>query len=439
MNKERLPIVAIVGEPNVGKSTLLNKIAGTHVAITSNVAGTTRDRQYTDSSWNGVNFTMVDTAGITFGQRQELEGELSEQIEVAFNEADFIMLVVDGKEEENIIDRKALLKFRKSKKPVALVVNKLDSPKKFVEFGDSFKKLGIKNIFPVSATTGRGIGDLLDFVASSVKDLSFPAPEKTIGIPVAIVGKPNVGKSSFINKLLGENRVVVSPIPGTTRTSIDVEKQINGVDYTFIDTAGLKRKAYRQEQPDVFSVFQTFKSIRKSEVVLFLIDATQEITKQDLVIAGEIVDLSKGVIIVVNKMDAFDGDMQTLRDYVSKHFPYLWFSPLVFISAKTGEGIDDVIAAIKPINEARSKTVPQEELDKLLERTLIKNGPKLMRDQRKPKVYGLTQTGTASPMFELLVNFPGAISTQYKRFLQKTIVTDLDFWGTPIKLTLRKK
>jgi GTPase len=438
MNK-RLPIVAIVGEPNVGKSTLLNKIAGTRAAVTSKVAGTTRDRQYIDTAWNGVDFTLVDTAGITFGGQQELEAELVTQIEHALKEADVILLIVDSKADPSTMNRQALLKFRKTKKPVVLAVNKVDSPVKLREFGDDYKKLGIKNIFPVSAQTGRGIGDLLDLVAAEVRKLKPEKVEKPLGIPVAIVGKPNVGKSSLLNHILGEDRVVVSELAGTTRTSIDVAINFQGQDYTLIDTAGLKKKSYRQAQPDVYSVFQTFKSIRKSEVVLFMIEATETITKQDQVIAGEILDLGKGVVIVVNKIDKFDGDQKELQDYVSHHFPFLWFAPVFFVSAATGEGVEETLSAIKPIYEARAKVVTQEDLDRLLAYTIEKNPPRRMLDQKVPKVYGLTQTGSFAPMFNLIVNHPAAISTQYRRFLEKQIIQKLGFWGTPIKLNLQKK
>lgn len=437
--QHRLPIVAIVGEPNVGKSTLLNKISGMRAAVTSQVAGTTRDRQYLDTAWNGVEFTLVDTAGITFGGKQELEAELVTQIEQALLEADLILFVADGKEDPSSIDRQALLKFRKNKKPVILAVNKMDSPKKLREFGDEFNRLGIKSIFPVSAQTGRGLGDLLDALTAELKKLKLEKPTKPTGIPVAIVGKPNVGKSSLVNHILGENRVVVSDLAGTTRTAIDVAINFDGQDYTLIDTAGLKKKSYRQAQPDVYSVFQTFKSIRRSDVVLFMIDATEPITKQDQVIAGEILELGRGIIIVVNKIDKFVGDKKELQDYVSHHFPFLWFAPVFFVSAETGDGVTEALAAIKPIYEARDKTITQEDLDRLLAYTMEKNPPRRMLDQKAPKVHGLIQTGTHAPLFELIVNHPAAISTQYRRYLEKQIIQKLGFWGTPIKLTLTKK
>lgn len=434
-----LPIIALVGEPNAGKSTLMNKIAGKQLAVTSPIAGTTRDRQYADSEWNGRSFSMVDTAGITFSETGELESALLEQIDVALAEADVILFVVDGKTAAESLDRKTILKFRKSKKPVILALNKLDSPKQLEQTIADFQSLGIKQIFGVSALTGRGLGDLLDACVEALPPEKEMTEKKESDIAVAIVGKPNVGKSSLLNAILKEKRVVVSSIPGTTRTAIDTETEINGTTYTFIDTAGLKRKDYRQELPDQYSGFQTFKSIRRSDVAILVISALEPISKQDQHIAGEIVDMAKGCILVVNKMDEFHGDETRLRDHVSYHLPFLWYSPLFFTSAVTGENIDEVIAAIKPILENRKKEIPQEDLDRLLAKSLEVNPPKLLRDQRKPKVLGLTQIGTEPPTFELYVNFPAAISTQYRKSLQKAIAKYMDFWGTPVELKLRGK
>ena len=435
----QLPLLAIVGEPNVGKSTLMNKIAGKRIAVTSVVAGTTRDRQYVDTVWNGVDFTMIDTAGVTFGNKQELEAELAEQIDVAAKEASMLLFVVDGKLDVDVIDRKALLKFRKMKKPIVVAVNKLDSPKNLEAIVAPYMRLGIKHVFPVSSVTGRGLGDMLDQIALELKKVAVPKSIIPEGIAVSIVGKPNVGKSSLLNKILNEHRVIVSPIPGTTRTAIDTHTKIDKQQFTFIDTAGLKRKEHRQKQPDIFSGFQTFKSIRRSDIVLFLIDATEPVTKQDQVIAGEIFDLAKGVIIVANKMDIFEDSKKELQDYISLHFPFLWFSPVFLISAKNGKGVKEVIDAIKPIYDNRQKIIPQEELDKVLEQTVKTNPPKRLRDQREPKVYGLSQIETNPPAFKLEVNRSGAISTQYKRFLLKHLIKRLDLWGTPIKLHIRTK
>lgn len=441
MNQTRLPIVAIVGEPNAGKSTLLNKIAGKMFAVTSEVLGTTRDRQYIDTSWNGVHFTMVDTAGLTYDGSDIFEAVLKEQIDLAINEADLVLLVVDGKAGPEIIDRKTVLRFRKLNKPVVVAVNKMDSAQKTNELLIPFQKLGLKELFPVSSATGRGMGDLLDKITEILKKDYSQTEEADVvtGIPVAIIGKPNVGKSSLFNSIIKQNRVIVSPIAGTTRTAIDTQITIEGQDYTFIDTAGLKRKERQQSQPDLFSAFQTYKAVRRADICILTIDSSEPITKQDQHIAATAIELHKGVIIAASKYDLYREDEKALRDYISHHFPFLWFSPLFMISSKTGQGIDELIASIKPIQDSRQRVIEQEELDRLLQMTLKKNPPKLLRDQKKPKIYGLRQAEHIPPVFELIVNHPAAISEQYRRYLQKTITRLLNFWGTPIGLSLIPK
>ncbi|MDR3642041.1 MAG: ribosome biogenesis GTPase Der [Candidatus Doudnabacteria bacterium] len=464
MNKH-LPIVALVGLPNAGKSTLLNKISGRQLAVTSDLPGTTRDRQYANTAWNGSAFTLADTAGMSTNTLNDLEQNVNKQIEIALKEADVIVWVVDGKEPVGKVPQVLKQRFRKIQKPVVLAVNKLDGSKFWNEKTAEFKALGIKNIFPVSALNGRGLGDFLDKVVESLptKDeadeyLQTPADS----IAVSIVGKPNVGKSSIFNKILDEERVVVSPVAGTTRTAIDSDIRIDGQNYTFIDTAGLKKKEHRQEQPDVFSGFQTFKSIRRSDICFFVIDATQEITKQDQRVAQEIFALDRGCIILANKCDLLpavgngldrslqrknvksieknrDDKYQTTRDYISHHFPFLWMCPLFFISGLTGEGLKEAVDSIKPIFERRHKTIPSEVLTVFLKKAMAINSPKLLRDQKKPKVFSLRQADANPPIFELLVNHPATISQQFRKFLENSIMRELDFYGTPIVLRLRGK
>lgn len=444
-----LPIVAIVGQPNVGKSTLLNKIAGVPLAVTSAIAGTTRDRQYVDTSWNGVNFTLVDTAGLALGGQDELEHSMSRQIDIALQEADAVILVVDGRLNRLSVEQSTLQKFRNIQKPVLLAINKLDSPKTAEEKVAEFQSLGIKNIFPISSISGKGIGDMLDYVSKVISDVgadlirpqegkigSSPTPDT---ISVAIVGKPNVGKSSIFNSILKEERVVVSPIPGTTRTAIDSPFEYKNQPYLFIDTAGLKKKEYRQAQPDIYGGFQTFKSIRRSDVCLFVIDAVEEITKQDQRIAQEIFSQEKGIVLLVNKIDVFDGDKNKLQDYVSMHFPFLWMSPVFFVSGKTGDGLNEALDALKPIFDRRNKKIDNQTLSEFLNTAMKKNPPKLLRDQKRPKVFSLHQVDINPPTFELLVNHPAAISQQFRKFVENSIIKDLDFWGTPISLRLKGK
>lgn len=458
---KNFPIVALVGPPNAGKSTLMNKIAGKPLAVTSDLPGTTRDRQYADTAWNGTNFTLVDTAGLDLNAKEGLKADLLRQIEVALGQADVILFVADGKQNKAAIEQTVLKKFRSSQKPVVLAVNKLDSPKTREEKLVEFQKLGIKPMFGISALSGLGLGDLLDAIVKLFPDVGngfkpFPIDDNSVAI--AIVGKPNVGKSSIFNKILDEERVVVSPLPGTTRTAIDSQITIGDVNYTFIDTAGLKKKEYRQTQPDVYSGFQTFKAIRRSDVCFFVIDATEEITKQDQRVASEIFNMQKGCVILANKCDLLDkaqagrlgkntksiaqnqdDKYQTVRDYISHHFPFLWMCPLFFVSALTGSGLTEAIKAIQPIFERRHKTVDNQTLSEFLSKMLKKNPPKLLRDQKHPKVFSLHQTDVNPPRFELLVNHPAAISTQFRKFLENSIIKELDFYGTPIILRLTRK
>jgi GTP-binding protein len=458
--KNTLPIIAIVGPPNAGKSTLLNKIVGKPLAVTSEIAGTTRDRQYADITWNGKSFTLADTAGLILDGSNELEINVKKQIDVAVIEADALLLVVDGKQPVASLDRQVLQKFRALKKPTFLLINKTDSIKTSENKLAEFSRLGIKNKFAISAITGNGIGDLLDSIVntfdSNIETNSNPAPTEN-AISVAIVGKPNVGKSSLFNKILKSERAVVSAMAGTTRTSVDSKMVIDKVNYTFIDTAGLKKKTFRQEQPDIFSGFQTFKSIRRSDICLFVIDSSEEISKQDQQIAQEIFTMDKGCIILANKSDLVDqkttgsklkqksrkgqsdDKYSSQRDLISHHFPFLWSCPVFFVSAKTGEGLSEAIKTIEPIFQRRQKQIAQEELDALLARKIKYNPPKLLRDQKKPKVFGLKQLQINPPQFELFVNHPAAISMQFRKYIQNAIVKELDFWGTPVNLKIRGK
>jgi GTP-binding protein len=465
MTTSHLPIIALVGPPNAGKSTLMNKIIGGALAVTSDIAGTTRDRQYVKTAFAGREFILADTAGLMFNHSTsarnadsaELEKNIQTQIETALRTADVLIFVVDGKAPLSAIDRQVLIKFRKNPLPKILAVNKLDSNQKRIVQASEFSRLGIKPVCPISALTGVGVGDLLE---TAVNLLPPPSPEPTTlpeGIKVAIVGKPNVGKSSLFNKILNAPRVVVSNIPGTTRTSIDEHLTLNQQAYTFIDTAGLKKKDHKQSQPDIFSGYQTFKSIRKSDVCLLVLDALEPITVQDQKIAQEILSMQKGCIILVNKVDQYlaeakpkitrktlkkgqsDNTYQSLQDYISHHFPFLWMCPVFFVSAKTGEGLSEALTAIQPIYTRRHKQISPTELTTFLTKKLKTQPPKRMWDQKAPKVYNLSQIEINPPTFELLVNFPPAISSQFKHYLENSIIRDLDFYGTPVKIHLKRK
>lgn len=433
-----LPVVALVGAPNAGKSTLLNKIAGEHLAVTSETAGTTRDRQYAEISWNGKQFLLVDTAGLDFSNKTDLESSIQSQVDIALAEADLLIFVADYKNGPEGIDRNVLLKIRKNKLTKILAINKVDSPRAFVTATAEFAKWGIKPSAPVSALTGRGVGDLLDLVSEKLPSTKVKT-ENFESIKIALIGKPNVGKSSLINSWLKDNRMVVSPTPGTTRTTIDTKFSASGQNFTLLDTAGLKKKARRQEEPDVFSGFQTYRSIRKSDVCFLVIDATLEITSQDLALAREITDQEKGCIILVNKMDIFKGSKEKLHAYISEHIPHLWMCPVFFVSAETGETPEDLWKLAVGIYERRNKIIEQETLNKLLSEKLKKDPPRQLLDQKKPKVYNLKQIGTNPPSFEVYVNHPRAFAESFRRSLAKKIIKDLDFWGTPVRVHLVRK
>jgi GTP-binding protein len=460
----KLPIIALVGQPNAGKSTLMNKIIGGPLAITSDIAGTTRDRQYLKTAFGGREFILADTAGLILSKRgnpsptdSELEHNIQAQIETALQTADVLIFVVDGKAPVSAVDRQILTKIRKHKLPKILAVNKLDSSKKRLEQAEPFARLGIKPLCPISALTGVGVGDLLETAIKLLPETTEVDSGSTNDIKVAIVGKPNVGKSSLFNKILNQPRVVVSNVPGTTRTSIDEQITLDHQAFTFIDTAGLKKKEHRQNQPDIFSGYQTFKSIRKSDVCFLVIDALEPITVQDQKIANEILQMQKGCVIIVNKVDLYlaehkpkvtkrnlkkgqsDNVYQSLQDYISHHFPFLWMCPVFFVSAKTGEGLSEALKAIEPIFTRRHKQISPTELTAFLAKKLKTQPPKRMWDQKEPKVYQLSQIDINPPTFELLVNFPPAISGQFKHYLENSIIRDLDFYGTPIKIHLKRK
>ncbi len=440
-------LVAIIGEPNAGKSTLLNKIIAQRLALTSNIAGTTRDRFYASTSWNGMDFTLIDTAGIVLdsgeqkAEQKELEKNVQAQVQVAIDQADLILYVIDGKRAPQSLNRAVLQKLRKGKKAVVVAVNKIDSPRKLGEAAGQYSFTGFKNIFALSSVSGIGLGDMLDAVAGELSKKGFGAAQKSsTEISVSLVGKPNVGKSSLFNKILGEERVVVSPVPGTTRNVIDTDIEYKGKKIKFLDTAGLKRKEKRAPLPDIYAAFQTMRAIGRSDICVLIIDAAEGISQQDQRVAGEIVNANKGLIIAANKIDLLAAKKLTaLQKHLPDFFPFLWWAPAVPISAKTGEGIGDILNYILEIEAGRKKIVDDEVLEKFLKAKAKENPPRRLRDQKEPKAYRLLQTGTNPPAFQMVVNEPAAISAQFRKFIQNAIIKELGFWGTPVALRLESK
>ncbi len=439
MKDQNLPVVALVGAPNAGKSTLLNRIAGEHLAVTSPVAGTTRDRQYAEIAWNGKQFLLADTAGLDMDSHTDLEEAIQAQIQTAISESVLVIFVADYKSGPQGLDRNVLLKLRKLKVPKILAINKVDSPKTQSTAPLEFSKWGIKPNIAISALTGRGVGDLLDIVAEMLPKEPKRAKIKPDSIKIALIGKPNVGKSSLLNSWLKDTRMVVSEVPGTTRTAIDTDLTIHNQNFTLIDTAGLKRKATRQEQPDLFASFQTYRSIRRSDLCFLVIDATLPITTQDLSLAREITDQDKGCIILVNKMDLYQGSKEKLHAYLSDQFPQLWMCPIFFASALKLDTPKDLWELAKGIFQRRNKQIPQDELDTLLAGKLRHDPPRRQLDQKKPKVYSLKQIDTNPPSFAVYVNHPRAFAESFQKSLAKQLIKEKDFWGTPVKVQLIKQ
>lgn len=439
--KNEEALVAIIGEPNVGKSTILNKIVSERIALVSKIAGTTRDRFYAPTSWNGVDFLLVDTAGIIVEQRDELEKNVQKQVEIAIKEADLILYVIDGKKDPEHINRAVLNRLRKEKKNLVVAINKVDSPKKLDEKSAEYSFLGFKDIFACSATSGVGIGDMLDRISELLKAKGFGTVEKDLSeIAVSIVGKPNVGKSSLFNRILGEERVVVSAVAGTTRNTIDTNILYADKKIKILDTAGLKKKEKRAAVPDIYAALQTLRAVRKSDVCVLVIDSSEGLTKQDQSIAGDIVDSAKGLIIAVNKIDLLSPEKrEILENNLADMFPFLWWTPVVPISAKTKEGIDDILNYIIKINENRNKFINNQTMSEFFSKKAQQRTPQRIRDERVPKVYSLHQAETNPPVFIMVVNEPSAISMQFRKFVQNSIIKDLDFWGTPVILKLQAK
>jgi GTP-binding protein len=441
-------IVALVGRPNVGKSTLFNRIIGRRVAVVSEVAGTTRDRLYGDGEWNGVEFTVVDTGGI-----EVVEGwnsaPLSEdsnlflplirkQAEIAIQDADVIVQVVDGQAGATAADREVADILRQSKKPAYIAANKLESVKES-DRAYEFYELGLGEVFAISAMHGTGTGDLLDAVVESLPPAEVEEADDSI--KVAILGRPNVGKSTLVNKLLGEERVIVSPIAGTTRDAIDTELMWEEQPFTLIDTAGIRRRGKIDPGVEKYSVLRALKALNRADVALLLIDAVEGITAQDTHIAGMLVEESAGIIVIVNKWDAIEKDTYTMNDYTAKvrqELNFLPYVPVLFISAQTGQRVDKILPAVLEVNEARHFRLPTSQLNKIM-REAVAVHPPPQKSGTRVKFFYATQADVTPPTFIFFVNKPDAVHFGYQRYLENTIRQQFPFPGTPIRLFFRPR
>jgi GTP-binding protein len=445
MSKKAL--VALVGRPNVGKSTLFNRIVGRRLAVVSDVAGTTRDRLYADAEWGGVAFTIVDTGGIevTEGRNTAPLSEDSEQFlplirqqaVIAMQNADVIVQVVDGQTGITAADREVASILRQAKKPVIVAANKLESSKLW-DTAYEFYELGLGEVFAVSALHGAGTGDLLDAIVESIPP-SDPDEEEDTSIRIAILGRPNVGKSTLLNKMIGEERVIVSPIAGTTRDAIDEKIRWHGQDFTIIDTAGIRRRGKIDQGIEKYSVLRAIKTLRRADVALLLIDGVESVTAQDAHIGGMLVEENVGVILVVNKWDAVEKDTHTMPVYetdVRRELAFLSYAPLMFISAETGQRVNKILETVMTVQEARHTRLSTSEMNDLM-RDIIAHHPPPTKAGTQLKFYFATQVAVAPPTFVFFVNRPEMLHFGYERYMENRIRERYPFTGTPIRLLFR--
>lgn len=433
-----LPLVAVVGRPNVGKSTFFNKVVGRRVSIVEDTPGVTRDRIYAEAEWLGVHFALIDTGGIEPDSKDIILSQMREQAEMAMDTSDVILFMVDGKEGLTSADREVGEMLMKTGKKVVLAVNKMDKPELPVDFYD-FYELGLGEPIPISSANMLNLGDLLDEIIASFPEGAGTEEDDTIKI--AMIGKPNVGKSSLVNKLLGENRVIVSPIAGTTRDSIDTPFEKDGEKYLLIDTAGIRRKSKVNEDIEKFSVIRAVAAIERCDVCLLMIDAQEGVTEQDKRIAGIAHEAGKGLVIVVNKWDLVEKETNTMNDYrkeVASELTFMSYAPTVFISALTGQRVSKVIDTARAVAANRAMRVPTGQLNNLImDATMMKQPPS--DKGKRLKIYYVTQVGVNPPLFSFKVNSRPLMHFSYARYLENKIRETFGFEGTSLKFVFREK
>lgn len=433
------PIVAIVGRPNVGKSTLFNQIGKKRVSIVDDIPGVTRDRIYLDAAWLDRSFTMIDTGGIEFEAEDKLLSSMRRQARIAMEEADVIVFVVDGRTGLTTTDAEVAKILRTTKKPVILAVNKIDSPKQANDVYE-FYQLGLGEPIPIAASNSLNLGDLLDAVVAA-----FPKTEEASGesdeIAIAVIGRPNVGKSSLVNAILGEERVIVSDIPGTTRDAIDTHFLKEGIKFTLIDTAGMRRKGRIDEDIERYSVMRSLRAVDRADVVLLVLNAVEGITDQDIKIAGYAHESGKGVILVVNKWDLYEKDEKsTLRftDDLRNQIAFLQYAPVIYTSALTKQRVHRVTDLVKYVADQQSMRIQTSTLNELLQDAIAVNPPPTHKG--KPlKVFFMTQTGIQPPKFIVFVNDPELMHFSYLRFIENKLRETFGFEGAPIKIIPRSR
>ena len=434
------PVVAIVGRPNVGKSTLFNVLAGDTISIVKDTPGVTRDRIYADCTWLDKNFTLIDTGGIEPDSSDIILSQMREQAEIAIATADVIVFIVDVRQGLVDADSKVADMLRKSKKPVVLAVNKVDSFEKFGNDVYEFYNLGIGDPVPVSAASRLGLGELLDEVVKYFGE-STEEEEEDDRPRIAIVGKPNVGKSSIINQLVGENRVIVSDIAGTTRDAVDTEIVHNGTEYVFIDTAGLRRKSRIKEELERYSILRTVTAVERADGVVVVIDATEGVTEQDAKIAGIAHERGKGIIVAVNKWDAIEKNDKTIYEYTNKIKDTLAFMPYaeyVFISAKTGQRTNRLFELIDMVRQNQTLRVATGVLNEIMTEAVALQQPPSDKGKRL-RLYYITQVAVKPPTFVIFVNDKNLMHFSYTRYIEDKIREAFGFKGTSLKFIARER
>ena len=453
--RSSLPVVAIVGRPNVGKSTLFNRLIGERVAIVEDLPGTTRDRVYGTADWRGRDFTVVDTGGLELEPGTEIEERVQDQARVAIEEADVILFVVDAAAGIAPLDHDVADRLRRTTKPVLLVVNKADNPRREHEGGE-FYALGFDPTLTISAQHGRNTGDLADEIVDRLPPAapSVPTPEAMsdedlaelaeteMGPPkIAIVGRPNTGKSTFVNRVLGEERMIVSKVPGTTRDPIDTEITLDGEPMTLIDTAGIRRRGAIDRGIERYSVLRSMKAIDRADVAIVMTDATEGYTAQDAHVVGYVLDAGKGIVLVINKWDAVEKDEFTADRWLKRlrrDAPYLAWADIVFASALSGQRVQRILHEARRVAEERFRRVSTGELNRLVMDAVRAHPPSHVRN-RLPKVLYATQVAIGPPTFVVFVNDPELIHFSYKRYLENRIREEWGFLGTPIRLIFRQR
>ena len=459
MSPASLPVVAIVGRPNVGKSTLFNRLIGERLAIVEDMPGTTRDRVYGTGDWNGRDFTLVDTGGLELEPGTHIEARVQDQARVAMEEADVILFVVDAAAGLAPLDHEVADRLRRTSKPTIMVINKADNPRLEQE-GAEFYALGMDPAITVSAQHGRNTGDLADMIVDALPPAP-PAPpepdwtdeslspdeltelaETEMGPPrVAIVGRPNTGKSTFVNRVLGQERMIVSDVPGTTRDPVDTAVVVDDEPMILVDTAGIRRRGSVQRGIERYSVLRSMKAIDRADVAVVMTDATEGYTAQDAHVVGHVLEAGKGIVLVINKWDVVEKDGHTADEWLKvlrREAPYLAWADIVFASAQTGQRMERVLREARRVAEERYRRVPTADLNRVVTDAVRAHPPSHVRN-RLGKVLYATQVAVAPPTFVIFVNDPELIHFSYRRYLENRIRDEYGFLGTPIRLIFRER